>query len=137
MASLVETLPALRREAEGTKDAGAGIAPSRVLLNGETDALAAALLQQRIDDFAAKSDIRVGSEEILPAQPEGDLRSVAVRVTMTAPFQSLVGWLSALARSETLMVADELQLRGPSGGIPALPVDASLTVTSSTVSGVG
>jgi hypothetical protein len=127
MNSLVETLPTLRREA-GNNGAGNTRA---VLLTGETDALAAASLQQRIDELAVAAGVRIGSEEILPNQTEGDMRAVAIRVTVAASFHDFTAWLLALARSETPMVVDELQLRGPPVKPAAdLPVDANLTVTS-------
>jgi general secretion pathway protein M len=138
MALLVETLPALRREAllgnNAASAGGAGRAQDRAaaLLTGATDTIAAAALQQRIDDLAATAGVRVGSREILPGQPDGDLRAIGIRMTVTAPYRSLVGLLLALARSDTPMVADEIQVRGPGGNVrdAQLPVDASMTVTS-------
>jgi general secretion pathway protein M len=137
MASLVESLPALRRQAETldstvTSSGAANNDTSAVLLTGANDPVAAASLQQRIEELATQAGVRVGSEEILPAQAEGDLRAIAVRLTLTAPFRSLVGLLLALSRSETPMVVDELLLRGPPGkpGDDDLPIDVSMTVTS-------
>jgi len=137
MAALVETLPALRGEAEavahdglsgGATDSG----EDSPLLPGESDALAAAHLQQRIDDLAAKAGVRVNTEEILPGQPSGDLHAVPVRLTMTAPYQAFVTLLLSLARSGIPMVADEILLRGRADVArnTDTPVDASLTVTS-------
>ena len=135
MAALVASLPALR-QAAAPADAGAPAAGQRspnVLLLGASDPLAAATLQQRINDFAAAAGVHVATEEILPAQTAGGLRAISVRLTMNAPYRSLVALLLALARSETPMVVDELLLRGPAinGAAPPaeLPVDASLTVT--------
>jgi general secretion pathway protein M len=137
MASLVESLPALRRQAvtvdgAATSSGGTNNDSLAVLLTGANDPVAAASLQQRIEELATRSGVRVGSEEILPAQAEGDLRAIAVRLTLTAPFRSLVALLLALSRSETPMVVDELLLRGPPGkpGDDGLPVDVSMTVTS-------
>jgi general secretion pathway protein M len=136
MASLVETLPALRRQV-ATVDSvatggGANNDTSAVLLTGANDPVAAASLQQSIEELATRAGVRVGSEEILPGQTEGDLRAIAVRLTLTAPFHSLVGLLLALSRSETPMVVDDLLLRGPPGrpGDEDLPIDVSMTVTS-------
>jgi general secretion pathway protein M len=134
MASLVESLPALRRQIASM--AGAGDATLNndpaVLLTGTSDPVAAASLQQRIEDLAAQAGVQIASEEILPGQAEGDLRAIAVRLTLTAPFRSLVAMFLALSRSETPMVVDELLLRGPPArpGENELPVDVSLTVTS-------
>jgi hypothetical protein len=137
MASLVESLPALRRQAatvDGDAASSGGTAndTSAELLTGASDPVAAASLQQRIEGLAKQAGVRVGSEEILPGQAEGDLRAIAVRLTLTAPFRSLVALLLALSRSETPMVVDELMLRGPPNkpGEDDLPVDVTLTVTS-------
>jgi general secretion pathway protein M len=134
MTSLVATLPDLEREAStlnvssGTDVAGAMAG----LLPGSSDALAAASLQQRIDELAAKAGARVASEEILPAQNDGDLRAISVRLTVTARYSAAVGFLLALAQSDVPIVVDELMIRG-SPGRPTTgesPVDANLTVTS-------
>ena len=135
MTSLVETLPALQRQVAAVENAATGGAnndTSVVLLTGANDPVAAASLQQSIEELATRAGVRVGSEEILPGQTEGDLRAIAVRLTLTAPFHSLVGLLLALSRSETPMVVDDLLLRGPPGrpGDDDLPVDVSMTVTS-------
>jgi general secretion pathway protein M len=135
MASLVETLPALQRQVATVDGAATGRAnndSSALLLTGASDPVAAATLQQSIEDLATRAGVRVGSEEILPAQTEGDLRAIAVRLTLTAPFHSLVELLLALSRSETPMVVDDLLLRGPPGkpGDDDLPIDVSMTVTS-------
>jgi hypothetical protein len=137
MASLVETLPALRRQAAtadgaAPRSGGATADASVALLTGANDPVAAASLQQRIEELAGQAGVRVGSEEILPGQAEGDLRAIAVRLTLTAPFRSFVALLLTLSRSETPMVVDELLLRGPPGktGDDDLPVDVSMTVTS-------
>jgi general secretion pathway protein M len=138
MASQVASLPALRQRVAllypGTS-ATAGVAQADdpgVLLTGATDPLAAATLQQRIDELATAAGVHIGSEEILPGQTEGDLRAISVRLTMSAPFRPLVAFLLAMARSETPMVADEIMMRGPAGKTPEVdpPIDASLTVTS-------
>jgi hypothetical protein len=137
MASLVASLPALQRQAAmvdnaATSSGGTSNDSSAVLLTGANDPVAAASLQQRIEEFANRAGVRVGSEEILPGQAEGDLRAIAVRLTLTAPFRSLVALLLALSRSETPMVVDELLLRGPPGkpGDDDLPIDVSMIVTS-------
>ena len=138
MAALIETLPTLRHDAEqaarGT-DTAAGT--PAMLLSGATDSLAAAALQQRLDEFATASGSRIVSEEILPARPEGDLRAIQVRLTVTAPWRSLADLLLALARSEVPMAAEEIQLRGQMvsnlTGVPpdsGQTVDAILTVTA-------
>jgi len=138
MAALVEALPALRQEVarlNGGATGADGNGPTEktaVLLTGATDPLAAATLQQRIEELATRAGAHVGSEEILPGQAEGDLRAISVRVTLNAPYRSLVAFLLALAQSDTPMVVDELLMRGPTvkTGDDEQPVDTNLTVTS-------
>jgi hypothetical protein len=129
MAMLVETLPSLREAASHATDSGRR---PGALLAGTTDALAAARLQQTLDELAAASGVRIGSEEILPVQAEGEFRAIAVRVTLTAPWRSVVALLQAMAKAEVPMMADEMQLRAPPGNThdPNLPVAASFTVTA-------
>lgn len=131
MTSLVETLPMLRAEIaalNGSPQAGR----MAVLLTGANDPLAAAILQQRIEESAAAAGVHVGSAETLPGRPEGDLRAISVRVSLNGPFGSIVAFLLALARSDMPIVVDELQMRaqpaGPADEDP--PIDANLTATS-------
>ena len=132
MSALVDSLPALRREAAATPKEGDGGRPA--LLTGATDALAAASLQQRIDDVAAQAGVRMESEEILAAKPAGSLRAISVRMTMNAPFAALVELLTALANADIPMVVDDVTIRagfreaGAASSTNA--VDTSFTVTS-------
>lgn len=129
MAALVETLPALRGIASEAGDSGQ---QTGALLAAETDPLAASELQQKLDALATASGVRIGSEEILPVQADGNFRAIAVRVTLTAPFRSVVALLKALAEADVPMMADELQLRGPTANSRDgdLPIDANFTVTA-------
>lgn len=134
MAGLVELLPQLRDRAP--KPNGGDADPAS-FLGGATDAIAAAALQQRIDELAATAGVHIGSEEILPGQADGAFRAIAVRLSVNAPYPALVDWLTALAGSNLPMVTDDLQLRAQvlgrnpmERGQPDAPVDASLTVTS-------
>jgi general secretion pathway protein M len=133
MNDLVQILPDLRREAEdmghnGGRDSDA----SAVLLEGATDALAAAALEQKIDELAASSGVRIGSEEMLPGKPVGELTSITVRLAVSAPYHSLAGLLLALARSHAPMIVEELRIRGTASASTAadVPVEVEMTVTS-------
>lgn len=129
MGALVETLPMLRQQVAAAADSANGATPV-VLLTGATDALAAAMLQQRIEAMAGQTGVRVGTQEILPGQPDAEFRAIAVRLTVTAPYPALVGLLLALARSDLPMVTDEIQIRAPIGRDANQPVEAGLTVMS-------
>jgi hypothetical protein len=132
MAALVDRLPALREQAAGAGQA-AGPAPD-ALLAGATDSLAAASLQQQLDALATAAGVRIGSEEIMPPRAAGDFRAISVRVTLTAPWKSVIGLLLAMGKAEVPMVADDIQLRGPvaagTAGDPDPPIDATFTVAA-------
>lgn len=133
MAALVETLPDLQREAARVDSAGAaGPGAAATLLTGDTDPIAAAALQQRIDELAAGANVRVASEEILPGQTDGGLRAVSVRLGVAAPYRGLVAFLLALARSDIPMIADEMLMRAARADAESgdTPIEATLTVTS-------
>lgn len=139
MAALVETLPDLRRMAEAS---GQARLIETALLPGATDALAAASLQQTLNERAVAAGVTVSSQEILPPQAAAGHSQVTVRIAASAPYRSLVAFLLALAESDIPMVVTELQLRGLPmqmiRGPEALeglraddpPVEATLTVLS-------
>ena len=128
MAVLVETLPALREAAETARSSH----PTAALFSGGTDALAAAALQQKLDEMAAAAGLRIGSQEILPSQAADSLRAIPVRVTITSPWRALVNLLEATANAETPMMIDDLRLRALPGGAPTQDplIDASFLVTA-------
>jgi hypothetical protein len=129
MEARVATLPGLRQQAG---QAAAFVRQSAAVLPGASDSLAAAALQQTLDEQATAAGVRIASQEILPAQAAAAFRAIAVRVTATAPYQSLVALLLALAQAEIPMIADDIALRGPAsnGRDPGLPVTATFTVTA-------
>lgn len=128
MAALIDTLPALRKAVEESRGEAT---PSSAVLAGATDALAAAALQQKLDAMAIAAGLRIGSAEILPAQPAGEFRSIAVRITVTAPWRAMVALLRAMAESDVPLVTDDLQVRAQPGNNrdPDLLVDVGFTVT--------
>nr|WP_294514495.1 type II secretion system protein GspM [uncultured Rhodopila sp.] len=129
MEARVATLPGLRDQAGRV---ATSVRPSSAVLPGASDSLAAAALQQALDEQATAAGVRIASQEILPTRAVGAFRAIAVRVTATAPYTSLVALLLALARAEMPMIADDIALRGPAanGRDAGLPVTATFTVTA-------
>ena len=126
--SLIRTLPELRRAAEQARAGGTQAA----LLDGATDALAAATLQEQVQEAATDAGTRIVSTEILPAEPRGQYRAIGVRVSLSAPWPALVSLLGTLAQSPLPLVVEAMQLRGPpraERGAEA-PIDASLTIVA-------
>ncbi len=107
MRGLAAALPALRRAVAEGGDAPAGGGA----LEGTTDALAAAALQQVIDGIARDAGVRIASIETLPTEPAGDHQVIGLRLTLSVPWDGLVRLLAAIATHDTVMVADNVQLR--------------------------
>jgi type II secretory pathway component PulM len=129
MEDLVRTLPALREQATTAAKAGR---ESAALLPGTSDALAAATLQQKLDELAKASSVQIGSEEIIPAQASGGFRAIGVRIALHAPYRMLIALMQALAQADIPMVVSDLSIRAPSADThdPDASVDAGLTVSA-------
>lgn len=129
MHRLSAAVPALKRQAEAAV-AGHGGADSG--LEGASDAVAAANLQQTLDDLAKGAGVRIGSAETLPAEAAGAWQAITVRITLVAPWPTLVHLLQSIAESATTMAVDNLQLRPPPHDArdPARPIDTAFSVTA-------
>jgi hypothetical protein len=128
MRGLAATVPALRRDLEA---AGSAPGHAEAALEGAGDAVAAANLQQTLDELAKAAEVRIGSSETLPTEPAGAWQAITVRVTLTAPWPPLVRLLQSIAASPTTMVVDNMQLRPPPRDTKdrLRPIDASFSVT--------
>jgi general secretion pathway protein M len=126
MRDLGATLPSLRRQAEQ----GAGPAPVRATLEGATDAVAGAALQERMQAMAADAGASLTSIETLPAEQAGAWRRIGLRVALAAPWPVLVRLLEAIDAATPRMLVDDLHVhstlvvRDP----VALPLQTSFTV---------
>jgi general secretion pathway protein M len=109
MTMLADQLPTLRRQA-GEK-ATAGPAP-QALIEGASDAVASATLQERIQQMATQSEANLASVEALPGEQAGALRRIGLRVTLTTSWPVLVNLLAAIDEASPRMLVDDLQLQG-------------------------
>ncbi len=131
MQALAARLPALRRAAE----AGAGRSGPGVLIEGGSDAIAGAALQGQVQQMAATLGASLSSSETLPgaaAGPSGSgYRRVAVRISVTAPFEVMVRLVAAIERATPVMLIDDFELHGSRIQLMQnAPLEASLTVLS-------
>jgi len=121
MAALAETLPELRRQANGSNSDGSATAGAALLATGRGgtaaggDAVAAAALQGRLQEMVMASGVVLVSTEALPAEVlAGGLRRIGLRVAITARWVTLVQLLEAISSSTApRMLVDDLQLRAP------------------------
>ncbi len=127
MADRVASLPALQAEAAAGSPAGS---PASAVLSNETDAMAGASLQQRLQEMAAGVGAVLSSTETLPATPMKGYRRIGLRVSLTAPWPVLVGLFEAVEQASPRMLIDDLQMHGRVMLVqPAEPLlDAGFTV---------
>ncbi len=125
MAALAETLPSL--QARAAARTAKGPAPSAVL-QGETDAVAGAALQQLVQQMATGAGTSLSSIEVRPAEPVGGYRRIGLHVALGAPWPALVHLLQSIEAATPPMLVDDLRLHGPPLGNAALPMDTSFTV---------
>ena len=107
MAEVAAELPALQRAVQTPQ--AVGLAPA--LLEGGTDAVAAAALQESLRDVAAQAGATLFSVETLPASESGAYRRIGLRLSLAARWPVLMRMLQAIERARPGMAVDDLELR--------------------------
>ena len=125
MAQIAQTLPALQRQAAASPGT-----PAAAVLDGSTDAVAGAALQQAVQDMAARAGAVLASVEVLPGEQAGAYRRIGLRIGLNAPWPVLVGLLRGILDAQPGMVVDDMQVHGTRAFIrdPAAALDASWVV---------
>jgi general secretion pathway protein M len=83
------------------------------VLPGNTDAIAAANLQQHVQDMATRAGMALASTETLPASSAGAYRRIGLHVSAVATWPVLVTMLESVDQANPRMLIDDLQLHGP------------------------
>ena len=86
-------------------------ARSGIYLAGETDALAAAALQEDVGAKIERNGGRLRSIQILPVKTDGDFKQVSVRVQLTATLGSFARILHALESGKPYVFIDNLDVK--------------------------
>lgn len=84
---------------------------SQVYLQGETDALAAARLQDQVSGVIERHGGTVRSIQSLPGQDDEDFRRVSVRVQFTGTTESLFQAVYSLETARPFVFIDNLDIR--------------------------
>jgi general secretion pathway protein M len=108
MGALAGSLPQLERQAATLLSARAN---PDALLTGDSDAVAAAALQERIQEMASGAGAPLSSMEILPATQLGQFRRIGLRVALQADMANVVHLLERVATAQPRMLTDELNLQ--------------------------
>ncbi len=108
MHAIAATVPPLLHQAAMRRSS----APSGqdIALQAPSDAVAAAKLQQHMQDLAQASGIAFSSIETLPVAQQGGYRRISLRVTCAAPWSVFIGLLQKIDDSTPRMLIDGLDL---------------------------
>lgn len=127
MAEVAATAPALQAEVQA---AAANGPPARAVVEGATDAVAGAALQQQVQDMTAQAGATLTSAESLPAEAAGAYRRIGLHVSVTGQWPVMVALFAAIAHATPGMLVDDLQLQSGLllGPTTTHPLEASFTV---------
>lgn len=127
MQDVAGTLPALKREAAAAASAGP---PPASVLEGATDAIAAASLQGLLESMTGSAGAHLTSAEALPAEQVGAYRRVSLRVSVDATWPTLIALMQKIEQATPRMFVDELQLHAQptSEKTRELPLDISFVL---------
>jgi general secretion pathway protein M len=107
IAAVAAELPQLRaraNELSTTSDA------QQTTLQGSSDPIAMANLQNRVEELATSAGASISSTETLPPEIREYYRRVGLRVVLNGSFPSLMTFLSGLETSTTPLIVDNLQI---------------------------
>ena len=125
MREVAATLPALRAAKPERGDT-----PTTIMLPGNTDAVAAADLQERIQKMAAAAGTSLTAVETLSAVPMGNWHKVPLRVSVNAPWTVLMDLLRSIEDSRTRILIDDVHFHNVTvvSRAVALPIQASMVL---------
>jgi len=106
MAQIGAELPALRARA-----AGADAAVPVPVLEGATDSVAGAALQQRLQQIGTETGASFASTEVLPGEQVGAYRRIGIRLSVSAPWPVVVHLLDAITTGTPRLLVNDLQVQ--------------------------
>jgi general secretion pathway protein M len=110
MTRLADQIPALKQRAESVSKTGP--APSLVL-EGSSDAVAAATLQNRVQDMASAAGTNLVSVDYLPPETgSGAYHRIGLKITLNAQWPVLVALLKSVEQANPPMLIDDVQIHG-------------------------
>jgi hypothetical protein len=107
MESLVAMRARLQQQAAAAAASGAGEA---TLLEGETDSMASASMQETLQALFLQAGIQLNSVETLPGDAVDAYRRIRLRVTFNASWPVLMSLLKEIEFATPALLVDELQV---------------------------
>jgi general secretion pathway protein M len=126
MEQLVGRLPDLRDRAAALAEGGG----QSFTIEGVSDAVAAATLQDTLQNMASVVGGNVASFETVPAQTVGGYRRIGLKLSLHVPWTVLVNLLKSIEEAHPPMLIDELEIHAlPMNNLVAgQRLEASFTV---------
>jgi hypothetical protein len=127
MESLVAMLPALRERAQSAAQQGSS---PLLTLEGGSDAVAAATLQNIVQDMASSAGATLASVEIVPADAVRQYRRIGLKFSFGASWPVLIALLQSVDQANLPLLVDDISIHAP----PVVPgsgpqtLDASFTI---------
>lgn len=84
---------------------------TELLLEGPSDAVAAASLQSKLKELIGQVGAEMTSAESLPPNPRGEFRRVGVRVVMVGQLDMLAAVLNSIQMAHPPLFVDEFEIR--------------------------
>jgi general secretion pathway protein M len=118
MEALVAALPAIQTQAKAAAASGAGEA---ALLEGDSDNMASASLQERLQAMFAQAGVQLNSVETLPGEDAGAYRRIGLRVSFNASWPALTDLLKGMELATPSLLVDDLQVKPALHRITTVP----------------
>jgi general secretion pathway protein M len=110
LAADAATLPDLRAQLDELK---ASTSTREIMLEGNSDAIAAANLQSRIERLASSTSVTLGSSEAVPAENRGIYHRIGLRLAVSGEYAAIVNLLGAVDNAAPPLVLSNLQIHAP------------------------
>jgi general secretion pathway protein M len=109
MATVAATLPKFKETA--ATPANDSRSPD-LLLAGDSDALAAAQLQENLEQAASAAGVVLLSAEGVPTQEIGGLRRVGLKLSLSGKYSALIDFLARVGGAAAPLLVDDLAIQG-------------------------
>ena len=107
-----KALPALQDEAAATQDQASD---ADLLLDGDSDSVAAAALQSTVKDLVESAGARLISSEVLPSDKRETLQRVGIHVSFSGNLTLLTTVLQGIQLAHPVILVDNVDIQGADG----------------------
>lgn len=107
-----KALPALQDQADAVHDQ---VSDADLLLDGDSDSVAAAALQSTVKDIVESAGARLISSEVLSSDKRGTLQRVGIHVSFSGNLTLLTTVLQGIQLAHPVILVDNVDIQGADG----------------------